>query len=132
MTKPYGSLLRQQLWESPITLLVDGAATIIVPVFDTDKSNQQYFRHFFAGIEFYDTIQADEILFPTSGVVTFTIEAPILPGAYLPFALNTLCCSDIDFNAPVNWGCPTTNVQVVMENMVGASYCITRVMGMSS
>ena len=132
MTKPYGSLLRQQLWVSPIAQLVAGAATIIVPTFDTDKSNQQYFRHFFAGIEFYTTLQADEISFPTSGVVTFTIEAPILPDTYIPFALNTLCCSDSDFNAPVNWGCPTTNVKVVMANMVGASYCVARVMGMSS
>lgn len=132
MTKPYGSLLGQYLWESPITQLVDGAATIIVPVFNTDKSNQQYFRHFFAGIEFYSTAQADEILFPTSGVATVTIETPVLPGAYMPFALNSLCCSDIEFNAPVNWGCPTTNVKATMENMVGASYVTVRIMGMSS
>ncbi len=113
-SKPYTSLLRSSIQESPVTALASGAATVNLMINENCSHN-------FAGVVYFSDAEGETFVTPAAGTETYTLRTVVQPQGFQSFASNTSSSSQID---QVDWAANTTEVRVVLAGVSAtATHC---------
>lgn len=100
-----------QYKRSEVFELSNGAATVTM-------ITSHYWSHNFAGVIYYNDESGDtnNVVTPTAGTETYTLETVFKPGVFQTFTNNTLSS-----NTPsqVDWSANTVRVRVVLAGVSG-------------
>ena len=120
-SKQYGSLMLRKEFESPITELTAGAASIEVEV-------DANYRQWYMAVEFYSDADGTTSV-PTSGTMTFTVTTAALRTVEQVPTGNVVDLSVA--NTEVNASGNIQTVKAVMDSIAGGSttHCRVRVIG---